>query len=242
VYHIDSHLHLGKFNAGIYGRRKKKRNHFLRGTKIGIVSSLGSATIGQQWGNRETFDFVNRFRSRLKKLIWINPYDPEWRKDAEKYVDREECVGIKLHSSLNRYYPTKEILNPVLNFAQTHNLPVVFHTGNSNYCNAKIFTTFIKSFPRITFILYHMSPLEEAIVLCKRFKNVYLEVSGRNIDQVKRAVKECGAGRVIFGSDEHMIYQKKNPHRLLGEIKQSFSQKDQKKILFGNAKRIFKLK
>jgi uncharacterized protein len=98
-----------------------------------------------------------------------------------------------------------DYLQPVLDAARQHHLPVLLHTGEFSYTAPIMLLGMIQAYPDLTFIIGHMgSPtyVLDAIELAKRYPNVLLETSGMpSPSMLRRAVIECGADRVLFGSD-----------------------------------------
>ncbi len=246
---IDSHIHFGPMNNDVYSLDKVVQDLKRDGVCIGLVSSLAGGIVSQEKGNQETLAAVKKYPEFLKGVLWINPYDPKWRKDAKKYIDYH-FVSIKLHPGLNNFWLDEGLLRPVFVFAEKEDLPIVIHTGVWDREKAGMISPLAQKFPRVKIVLYHMKPANEAIKVAVKYNNVYLETSSVDLKNIKKAVDECGADKVIFGSDFPVGYKGYHSMRkikqldyggVIKDIRKNISQEEAGKVFCHNASKIFKI-
>jgi predicted TIM-barrel fold metal-dependent hydrolase len=94
----------------------------------------------------------------------------------------------------------------VFDLADELALPVMIHTGNGiPFADPIAAYNAVKRYPRVKTIISHTGGnmlQNQAIILAKEFENVYLEPSWMPSVCIKAIVKNVGAGKVLFGSDE----------------------------------------
>ena len=104
--------------------------------------------------------------------------------------------GLKLHS-----LPSREVLDVVAELG----IPVLYHPERVSN-----FHMIASEYPQVPFIMAHMGNFGSqnwtehmaAIDVARRYPNVYLETSSVvYFKYLELAVKELGAGKIIFGSD-----------------------------------------
>jgi len=61
----------------------------------------------------------------------------------------------------------------------------------------------IKEFPDLTFVLCHAGALQndQAIGLARNNKNVWLDIQGQSVTNIRKMIAEVGPERLMFGSD-----------------------------------------
>jgi uncharacterized protein len=133
-------------------------------------------------------------------------------------------------------------LAPLITVARTNRLPIFFHTGDFSYTAPILAAEVIHSNPDINFILGHMGSLYyvlDTIEILKAYPNAYADTSGMTSPlMLGRAMAECGAEKLLFGSD----YPFWNPQVELRRIYVArLGQDAERKILSENAVKLFKM-
>jgi len=141
------------------------------------------------------------------------------RSELEQQYSKLEIVGVKLHPVHHHFKPNDYLEKPgsqllrVYEFAEDHNLPVMFHTGTSvgvgsrNKFGDPIYIDDVAvDFPRLRIIISHAGrPIwfQTAFTLCRIHANVYLELSGIPPKRLKEYLPRLGelSGKAIYGSD-----------------------------------------
>ncbi|MEK7406479.1 MAG: amidohydrolase family protein [Acidobacteriota bacterium] len=135
------------------------------------------------------------------KFIGFAKHDPQTeagriRALLRREVEKLGLKGLKLHR-----LPTREVLDTVAELG----IPVLYHPEK-----VANFHMIAAEYPRVPFIMAHLGSFAsrdwpehlEAISVARRYPNVYLDTSGVVFFKfLEMAVKELGAGKVIFGSD-----------------------------------------
>ena len=126
--------------------------------------------------------------------------------------------GVKMHPNFARFYPNDRAAWPCYEAAGRNNLPVLIHCGRTgqepkkgianmlyseDYADIKNFSEPVEAFPRVRFVFCHAGALQnaEAIVIAKKNKNVWMDVQGQSVDNIRKMIKELGPERLMFGSD-----------------------------------------
>jgi predicted TIM-barrel fold metal-dependent hydrolase len=115
---------------------------------------------------------------------------------------------------------------PIFEVCQKYRAPILFHTGYDGgsglllYRNPIYLEPLAAEFPEVPLIVAHMGKydtwfFEAALMLARKYRQVYLLTSNTRREFVERAVEEVGAERLIWGSDWSM------QHGVLG-LRQGF--------------------
>lgn len=119
--------------------------------------------------------------------------------------------GLKLHPPNQLFRPDAWYAMRIYRWCGAENIPVIWHAGPAGiepklgqYC-AQMFAYErpLRECPETTFIFGHAGSLQhrEAIALQRRYPNVYLEISGLSLGQLREVLDEGDTDRVVFGSD-----------------------------------------
>lgn len=154
-----------------------------------------------------------------------------------------------------------EKMDKILDFAESRDLPVAFHTGElhtamkqfgrhtiSNLVKADDLEEIIGSHPKIHFILCHLGKpyIAETIRTVKKYQNAYADMSGllnsydeaalipEFITGIRRFLQECGPARLLFGTD-FPVQSHKDSVYMIEEAMKDFSIKDKKDVYYNNA-------
>lgn len=169
-------------------------------------------------------------RSSGDRLIVFAGVDPRWGSDGfalfvrgiEKYGFR----GLKLYPPCG-YSADSPLLTPYYEYCQEHALPVLLHVGPSSpaLSSREALPMHVdepaRRYPKIPFILAHgaVNYVEECVNLCKYRPNVYLDLSGAQVEapdaereQRLRRLFSLGINhKIIYGTDWPIHpYTKKN--------------------------------
>jgi len=173
------------------------------------------------------------------------------------------CVGLK---SIFPPWPyDDERLFPFYERAEALKMPVLCHMGqcgifppgaiaeefslasqSSAYHHPEAVGTIAESFPELRFIIGHSGcPWHlEAAEICKRHRNVYLDLSAYPTEQNVRDILATGisTSQILFGSDFPVHHPLERLYRWESVFEHFFrlSEDDQAKIFGGNAERILR--
>ncbi|MCX6730405.1 MAG: amidohydrolase family protein [Candidatus Roizmanbacteria bacterium] len=149
-------------------------------------------------------------KKRLIPFISLHPMERNKEKKLKRFIALG-AKGIKLHPQIQLFKPTHKGAYEIYELAKTYNIPILFHTGLSpispewqrRYVEFSHFKKMCADFPDNLFIFGHAGVLDykEAIVLSKKYKKVYLELSGQPPQIIKEMININGYEKLFFGSD-----------------------------------------
>jgi predicted TIM-barrel fold metal-dependent hydrolase len=265
---IDSHIHIGNipFEVG------KNRVNNLPGKDLiislekykidfAIVSGIEGAEfdtdfnlaskkmqVSQKEGLERILGFVRNNLNKVRALFWIKPYTELLTKEIENILadNRDLICGLKVHPTLSNLKFTDRRFYPYLEMAVSHGLPVQVHTENDGRSNIKFVGKMASIFPELKFVMVHMgmdSDNGEAIALIKGTSNIYGDTCVVKHENIIKAIKECGADKILFGTDSIVngIDTCKKYIPLIEKIRETFSEKEAANVLGLNSMRIFDL-
>jgi len=264
---IDSHTHIGKIQFEVGKNRVKDlpgKDLIVSLDKFKIdftiVSGIEGAEfyadsrlapkkyqVSQKEGMGRMLNFV-RNNNKVRALFWIKPYTELLTKEIEKMVadNRDLICGLKVHPTLSNLKFTDKRFYPYLEMAVRLGLPVQVHTENDGRSDIEFVGKMTSIFPELKFVMVHMgmdSDNSEAIALIKETSNIYGDTCVVKHENVIKAIKECGADKILFGTDAIVngidTYKQYIP--LIEKIKETFSEQEAAKVLGLNSMTIFNL-
>jgi len=246
---FDAHLHIPSDNGENFQWHLVTRNmsEFVAyldkcGVRRGVISSSWSnkAQTPDDYrnGNREVAKYVDRYQGRFRGSCVITPFRID-----EALREIEEChkqygfvwLGEFCNYMTNYRYDTPE-WGVVMKLATRLNLGIQMHT------NTKEMQFLAENFPDTTIVFPHLGgnrdDIFDRISIVARHKNTHIDLSGSGIERVgilERAVKEIGAGRVLYGSD----FTINEPSAVISRVRNAFlTAVEREKILYRNVERL----
>lgn len=150
---------------------------------------------------------ANAVKAHPSRLIGFARVHPKFGKRAVRELIRgfEEYgfKGLKLDNEADGFHPLDlRLLAPLAEVCRERRAPMIVHTG-FHPCEPLVFLPLAQAFPDVPVILGHMGGriLVDAVITAQHAPNVYLETSGQMPGYIARAVKQVGAGRIVFGTD-----------------------------------------
>jgi predicted TIM-barrel fold metal-dependent hydrolase len=175
-----------------------------------------------------------------------------------RLVEDHGVRGLKFHPSTQAFAPNDRSAYPLLEVAQEHGLPAIFHTGQTGIgaglrggggvrlalSNPMLLDDVAVDFPDLTIVMAHPSfPWQdEALAVATHKPNVYIDLSGWSPKyfppQLVRYAGSLLQDKVLFGSDYPLI----TPDRWLADFaKLDIKPHVRPKILKENAVRVLGL-
>jgi predicted TIM-barrel fold metal-dependent hydrolase len=244
---IDAHVHLGDCRMCEYDNPE---GDVLRAGEEHGVSTL----LLQPFPNPRDVESVHARISALCRaqparvfgIISINPHDDAraYKSKVRKAFELGGFVGIKLHTLGHAVHPDSKDAHAVYEIARDLGLPVMIHTGLTNFGAPVLMTGPARQYPELKFILAHSGwggQAGEAIAAAKTAGNIYLETSWISIDDKLAAVSAIGSERMMLGSDTLLnmgveVFQYNLLHKA-GKISAS----DLEHVFHGVAEKVFRL-
>jgi predicted TIM-barrel fold metal-dependent hydrolase len=239
IRYVDSHTHVGisdmpehcsqymrrlGLDSNVWPPAKKMRELFSNDSveclKVVLIPSYPCANNLKVEGVYQQAEYAKDMRDFYYLFGGVNP-TPEFdiRSELEQQYSKLEIVGVKLHPVHHCFKPNDYLeksnsqLLRVYEFAEDHDLPVMFHTGTSvgvgsrNKFGDPIYIDDVAvDFPRLKIIISHAGrPIwfQTAFTLCRIHENIYLELSGIPPKRLKEYLPRLAelSSKAIYGSD-----------------------------------------
>lgn len=202
---IDNHVHIGWYSDGYHSPLEVGKALKDAGILKYVVSS--TSTCADLYHNILT-EFhqlsVLAGKENVKPVLWLSS-DMIVRKWPLKKLlkSKIEWKGIKLHYVSHPHFSkNRKEVNSALSLArELGNVPVLIHTGGWPFCQAGIFESMIAENPDLKFVLAHGRPIDETIMLMKKYSNVWTDTAFMPIENIIKLKEENLSERVLFGSD-----------------------------------------
>jgi predicted TIM-barrel fold metal-dependent hydrolase len=245
---IDVHAHLGPhFNLHIPARSAADmvRAMDLCGIRRTVLSANLSFNADFVAGNDMMLEAVAAHSGRLYGACAVNGNYPEVsRAELERCLARPGVVMIKVHPWYTKCALGDPRMGGIYEFAEARGLPVLSHTwlDGDPYGSLDLFAASARKHPRIAWIMGHSGGPEgsrRAVEIAREVPNVYLDIalSMAPARQIEYFVREAGAERVLFGTDNPFI----DPRPQIGRVGLAeIPDPDKVKIFGANAKRIMR--
>ena len=243
---IDFHAHLGPFiNMHLPWNDADAVVHMmdLCGIDKTIVSPTPGLSSDLVYGNDMMIDAIKSHRGRLYGACYANGHYPGLSVDELErcFAEEKHVVLIKIHPIIASCRMDDRRMKGIYEFASKRKLFIIVHTwlDNDNYGGPDIFASVVKEYPDINWLMGHSGGdfgSYRAVEIAQEFPNVFLDLtlSYCVAQQVEFFVKEIGADRIIFGTDNPFL----DPRPQIGKLfLAGIPQEDKVKIAGENAKR-----
>ncbi|MBL8808843.1 MAG: amidohydrolase family protein [Planctomycetaceae bacterium] len=177
----------------------------------------GKAKLSGLWvDDHEVARYVASHPRHLIGFLSLDPTQPGWQKEMQQGHQELGMKGIKLMPMYAGFRPDDERLNELWQYAQTHQLPVLLHTGTTFISQAPLEYTLPRHldpvairYPETRMILAHLGhPFEgECIAVIRKHPHLYADLSALHyrpfqLYQSLMLVQEYGVwDKVLFGTD-----------------------------------------
>jgi uncharacterized protein len=269
---IDAHVHFsGRSDDGL---TRFARKNGLRYTMTELLAEMRNNKIRhglllspplQHKGivpNDEILDHCRESGWKLAPLITVEPTAKEARHAVAMAERSHQVKGFKVRLGYVNASADSPVFARVYDYAESKNLPVLFHTGDTAFSNGDLLRSHPLTLDRLAnkreelrIVLCHFGNpwFEDAAELIYKHPNVYADTSGlitgeteyreEYVDWLARKISEAvyfagGADKVIFGSD-YPVTKHKDALALVKKLE--ISERDREKILWRNAERLFHL-
>ncbi|MHB9092062.1 MAG: amidohydrolase family protein [Chloroflexota bacterium] len=182
--------------------------------RLGIAAACISSCLAigpdVRSGNDEVLAAIDRWPSRFIGAAVVNPnYPDEMVRELERMLSCPDVGIIKVHPSFHAYPLDGPGYEPVWALAEERQIPVLAHTwGEGRGLDHPFQAERVASgHPRMPVIIGHsggsVGGLRASIAAAKRVPNLYLDTGTSSVHRgaVDLMVREVGAGRVLFGTD-----------------------------------------
>jgi predicted TIM-barrel fold metal-dependent hydrolase len=212
--------------------------------------------------NEKVLELCRRSVGMLSPVFTVEPNPQDVERAVSLAKNNREVRGFKVRLGYLRVYADDEVLNPLYTYAESEDLPVMFHTGDTATSNGSLEHAHPLTIDRLSnvrpgmkvVICHFGNPwIQDVGELVYKHPNVYADISGLVVggsrymegyvdslaDQLTRAIYFAGgAEKVIFGTDYPVSTQKLSLE-LVRRLK--VDDADKSAILSKNAKKVFRL-
>ena len=147
---------------------------------------------------------------RLLAGASVHPRDPDMVAQLEAAAASGARV-LKLHPTVQAFYPDDEDLMAVYQAADRLGLVVFFHGGRAGiepesrhrYALPRHYEAAFSSFPSLPFVLGHAGARdgEAMLELGLRYPNVWFGIHGQGLSHLDQMIRRTGGERLLFGTD-----------------------------------------
>jgi len=243
---IDAHAHIdeSKIRGWVDPAERVIKFMDMANIDIAVVSTYRNAPTPEDESPLEyLIQETNKFPDRLIPFVRLNPrYGEATMRTLVHAVENMGYKGVKLHPASYNLYPGGQATVDLFRKAAEYDIPVLVHCADEIMCLPLQFAETLEQSPDTKVILAHMGGFfhkEDAIKVCKRFPNIYMDTCEFPfVDGIKRAVEELGPERILFGTDNPID----NPLFEIEKIKEAnLGREAEEKIFFKNAAKLLKL-
>jgi predicted TIM-barrel fold metal-dependent hydrolase len=190
---VDAHTHVRAPGGGTLGFDSLRTAAFSGGMTHALVS----------WTDNDLVEIVAEATPWLTPLVWVRPGGPDPEDVGRRLA--AGAAGLKLHPAYDGYPADTPGLDPYLQVAAGHRVPVTVHSAPGP-ADPDLIARLASRFPSVRFVFYHtyLGPPEgrrRAAKHARDLPNVFLETSWCRSAETERLIDEIGPDRVIFGSD-----------------------------------------
>ena len=241
---IDAHAHLGPREIGgeyaimgnFYSAEQLLQSMDTNGIEMSIAFAMRQLDDYSD-ANQYIISSGKKHPDRIIPFARLNP----WMKDNVDQLKRaisDGARGLKLHPGDDLFDPDDPMVHPLLELAERARIPVVLHTGGT--AKPTMVGLAADRFPRVNFVLLHLSDFHDHVFVAKKCENVYLETSQcLYLHRIARQIVDVlGAHKVIWGTDVPYHYQEieKRKFELAG-----LKDEERSLIMNGNVRRILNM-
>lgn len=171
--------------------------------------------LGLPFGDRLTKDWraavtAARLGQRLHVGLSVHPEDADAAEQLREQARRGGRI-IKLHPTVQRFYPDDPRLMALYEECERLGLVVFYHGGRAGiepdsshpYAMPRHYEGPLRDFPQLQFILGHAGARDNAAMvdLALRYDNAWLGIHGQSISNLASMIERTGGQRLLFGSD-----------------------------------------
>lgn len=245
---IDSHNHLGKWNAFYVPKGGTIELMLRRMSLLGIekvcITAHSSMGPDYRYGNDMVYDAITRYPDKVIGYVTVNPNYPEdMENELARCFAKKGFRAIKFHPYCHGQAPDYKNYAPAYEEAARRDCPILIHAWGQS--DVAAVDRAAASFPQTKIIMAHtggdQKAMETALDVINRHDNVYgdLALSTPLQGNVEWLVREVGSKKILFGTDMPFF----DPSPCLARVAMADITLEEKKDIFaGNIVRLMHLR
>ncbi len=234
---IDAHAHLGVIGGWANVSMDSKQ-------LIDLMDEYEiESTMICDLNNEECYQASLSNPRRIYGCVYVNPLEEDAIDLIHAYV-KKGFKAIKLQPLRHAYCADSEILDPILDIAESYSIPVCIHSGHPPYSLPWQIGLLAERHPNCKILMIHMGHghgvyIDAALKMARKYSNIYLEMSGMPMHtKIKEAYDTVGENRILFGTDGPFHHPSVEIQKVLMS---GVDEKGLEKIFYQNAKEFFNL-
>lgn len=214
---IDHHIHIGQFNEVYYDAFEVfsaiEKSSFETSIFELHYSSTSSCRFDVELSKiEEEIAYAQSFESDILKIrpyLWFVPKYAKEGISIKSAMGTFDYCGIKLHpygQNWDFHNPIhKKCLEEIFSYSSESKKSILIHTGIDDCCRPSRFEEYFKNFPNSQIILAHSRPVEETILMMRKYPNVKCDISFCSkieLEKLSDFEKSTNLNnKILFGTD-----------------------------------------
>ena len=234
---IDAHTHLGDFP--VFGASIDLEGLLGLMNRYSIEKAVVSAL-----PNTLTREAIEKHPDKFAGLVRVNPHEADAAAQAEEAITKWGFKGVKLNPLFNNFLPDSGVVDPVMEVAARHRVPVLIHSGHPPWSLPWSFERLADRYPDVTIVMAHMGHghivyINGALDVAEDHPNIAVDTAGMTMHtKIREAVERLGEHRVMYGSDTPLGH----PAWEIPKVQVSgLDEKQLHKVLYKNAETIYNM-
>jgi uncharacterized protein len=254
---FHTHFHEGQGNIGELLRAMDESR-----VEMAAICAVVRPEGDVKAANRLIAQVVNAHPDRLVGLACVVPTKPGAAALLKSMVEDYSFRGLKLHPSIQAFYPTDPVIEPVIEMATELDIPILIHTTSmpipntrSRFDDPMEIDDLALRFPDVKIVMAHGDPLGPAWAIAGKHKNVYMDttttfaricrlipgIGEDTLEQMAMVSGVHGSHKVIFGTDANPLKPERIAYNLEPLMALQIPDEAKSRILGGNARKLLKL-
>ena len=250
---IDAHMHLPVYEGAVLLEEKKEKLlQKLKQNKIAKCVVISDSTLESEIGSMDDCAELFAHTNQVSVVGGISPFIAFAQQflKLKDYIAQKKLVGIKLFPGFEEYNLSDNSLQPIYEFAENANIPVLFHSGweNSQYAAWEDAAKVLEQYPKLKLVCCHcFYPKISDCLKLTSYPNMFFELSSvaddlSVFDRIKKDIVnliKTAPDRVIFGSDYGSCNLEQHI-QAIAELELDADISD--KVFYQNAMKLYQLK
>lgn len=232
------------------------------GVEMGAICTVVRDGDDEEAINAHVVATVAAHPDRFVGMACVVPYREGAANRVRRWIVDEGLRGLKLHPSMQAFYPSDPSVRPVFDAAAELRVPVLVHTGTvpipdtrSKYDDPLELDDVALAVPDARIILAHADPFGHQPGIAAKHQHVHMDTTttfaracrlipgiGEDTLQWMAMVSGVeGSGKVLYGSDAHAGKPERIAYNLEPLQALDVAPEAKARILGGNARRLFGL-